>query len=140
MLGRTDFGHPIFSIIWVRVVLSRWTFNKKMFLLVHEKNVIYLKLVNNPFKVTFFCPVLIVLKDLVYSLPKCVLLPISKHHKHIFSVYCCFLTNLSRRSWKTNYFSHVKLYEVKTVYKLKMYCITISYPTGLEYNLIDLKG
>ena len=39
------------QLFWVRVVLSRWTFYKKNFLLFgHEKIAIYSKLVNNPFK------------------------------------------------------------------------------------------
>ena len=50
-ITRTDFEHHFSQLFRVRVVLSRWTFYKKcFFLLGHERNAIYSKLVNNPFK------------------------------------------------------------------------------------------
>ena len=55
VLGRTDFVHPLFSIISSQSGFIEMGLLQKMFLLVgHEKNifkyVIYSKLVNNPFK------------------------------------------------------------------------------------------
>ena len=51
VLGRTDFEHPIFSIISSQTYFIEMDLLQKMFLLLgHEKNVIYSKLVNNPFK------------------------------------------------------------------------------------------
>ena len=51
VLGRTDFVHPFFSIISSQSGFIEMDLLQKMFLLVgHEKNVIYSKLVNNPFK------------------------------------------------------------------------------------------
>ena len=53
-ITRTDFEHHFSQLFRVRVVLTRWTFYKKIFFLLgHEKNVIYSKLVNNPFKNAF---------------------------------------------------------------------------------------
>ena len=50
---RTDFVHPLFSIILSQSGFIEMYLLQKMFLLVgHEKNVIYSKLVNNPFKLT----------------------------------------------------------------------------------------
>ena len=50
VLGRTDFVHPFFSIISSQSGFIEMDLLQKMFLLVgHEKNVIYSKLVNNPF-------------------------------------------------------------------------------------------
>ena len=62
VLGRTDFVHPFFSIISSQSGFIEMDLLQKMFLLVgHEKNVIYSKLVNNPFKDTvqfwIFCVV-----------------------------------------------------------------------------------
>ena len=51
VLGRTDFEHPIFSIISSQSCFIEMDLLQKMFLLLgHVKNVIYSKLVNNPFK------------------------------------------------------------------------------------------
>ena len=51
VLGRTDFVHPFLSIISSQSGFIEMDLLQKMFLLVgHEKNVIYSKLVNNPFK------------------------------------------------------------------------------------------
>ena len=51
VLGRTDFVHPLFSIISSQSGFIEMDLSQKMFLLVgHEKNVIYSKMVNNPFK------------------------------------------------------------------------------------------
>ena len=51
VLGRTDFVHPLFSIISSQSGFIEMDLLQKMFLLVgHEKNVIYSKFVNNPFK------------------------------------------------------------------------------------------
>ena len=48
--GRTDFVHPFFSIISSQSGFIEMNLSQKMFLLVgHKKNVIYSKLVNNPF-------------------------------------------------------------------------------------------
>jgi len=50
VLGRTDIEHPIFSIISSQSCFIEMDLSQKMFLwLGHEKNVIYSKLVNNPF-------------------------------------------------------------------------------------------
>ena len=52
VLGRTDFVHPLFSIISSQSGFIEMDLLQRMFLLVgHEKNVIYSILVNNPFKV-----------------------------------------------------------------------------------------
>ena len=52
VLGRTDFVHPLFSIISSQSGFIEMDLLQKMFLLVgHEKNVIYSKLVNNPFNI-----------------------------------------------------------------------------------------
>ena len=51
ILGRTDLEHSIFSIISSQSCFIEMDLLQKMYLLVgHEKNVIYSKLVNNPFK------------------------------------------------------------------------------------------
>ena len=51
VLGRTDFVHPLFSIISSQSGFIEMDLLQNMFLLVgHEKNVIYSKLVKNPFK------------------------------------------------------------------------------------------
>ena len=51
VLGRTDFVHPLFSIISSQSGFIEMDLLQKMFLLVgHEKNAIYSKLVSNPFK------------------------------------------------------------------------------------------
>ena len=50
VLGRTDFVHPFFSIISSQSGFIEMDLLQKIFFLVgHEKNVIYSKLVNNPF-------------------------------------------------------------------------------------------
>ena len=50
VLGWTDFEHPIFSIISSQNCFIEIDLSWKMFLLLrNEKNVMYLKLVNNPF-------------------------------------------------------------------------------------------
>ena len=55
VLGRTEFEHPIFSIIWSQGGFIEMDLLQKIFLLVgHEKDVIYLKLVNNPFELYLF--------------------------------------------------------------------------------------
>ena len=51
VLGRTDFVHPFFSFISSQSGFIEMNLLQKMFLLVGaRKNVIYSKLVNNPFK------------------------------------------------------------------------------------------
>ena len=51
VLGRTDFVHPLFTIVSSQSGFIDMDLLQKMFLLEgHEKNVIYSKLVNNPFK------------------------------------------------------------------------------------------
>ena len=51
VLGRIDFEHPIFRIISSQSCFIKMDLSQKMILLLgHEKNVIYSKLVNNPFK------------------------------------------------------------------------------------------
>ena len=51
VLSRTDFEHPIFSIISSQNCFIDIDLLQKMFLLLgHEKDFEYLKLVNNPFK------------------------------------------------------------------------------------------
>ena len=51
VLGRTDFVHPLFSIISSQSgIIEMDLLQKNIFLVGHEKNVIYSKMVNNPFK------------------------------------------------------------------------------------------
>ena len=53
-ITRTDFVHPFFSIIPSQSGFIEMDLLQKIFLLVgHKKNVMYSKLVNNPFKPTY---------------------------------------------------------------------------------------
>ena len=58
VLGRTDFKHPILSIISSHSCFIEIDFLQKLFLLLgHEKNVICSKLVSNPFNKYFLCEI-----------------------------------------------------------------------------------
>ena len=62
VLGRTDFEHPIFSIISSQSCFIEMDLSQKMLLLLgHEKNFVYSKLVNNPFNHLYLYNLLVVL-------------------------------------------------------------------------------